>query len=117
MSYLIVIMEAQQREPQTEPQKETNVIPEQTAVVTDPVVIDTVQESPRKKPKKNKKRCHFCSKKLTLAGRFECRCENVFCSQHRLAHEHECTFDFRAHDRQVLAEMNERVVADKVDKI
>jgi hypothetical protein len=46
---------------------------------------------------KKSSRCHVCSKKLDLATRSTpCKCEHIFCSEHRQAEEHNCTFDFKA---------------------
>jgi predicted nucleic acid binding AN1-type Zn finger protein len=43
-------------------------------------------------------RCHSCNKKVGLTG-IECRCGSVYCGQHRYPEQHNCTFDFKAHDR------------------
>ena len=39
----------------------------------------------------DKERCSFCNKKLKLIH-FTCKCEKLFCSNHRYAHSHNCTF-------------------------
>jgi hypothetical protein len=47
--------------------------------------------------KKVSSRCNICSKKLDLASRSTpCRCNHIFCSEHRLAEDHNCSFDFKA---------------------
>ena len=64
----------------------------------------------------NRGRCFSCSKKVGLLG-FECRCGYVYCSGHRHAQDHACTFDYAAMDRERLAQANPLVAAAKVDKL
>ena len=63
-----------------------------------------------------KKRCYICEKKTGLLG-FECRCDTqvFFCSAHR--QDHNCSFDFKAHDRNIIAKNNQMVRASKIEKI
>jgi hypothetical protein len=61
-------------------------------------------------------RCAVCRKKVGLTG-FECRCHQTFCGDHRYPDVHQCTFDYKAHDRAALAEANPAVVASKIQKI
>lgn len=42
------------------------------------------------------RRCFRCSKKLSVAAGMTCRCGKVYCSAHRYAEDHDCTFDFRS---------------------
>ena len=67
-------------------------------------------------PVVNRSRCFNCKKKVGLTG-FECRCGNVFCGQHRYAEQHNCTFDYKAHDRAILDKLNPKVIGKKVDSI
>jgi hypothetical protein len=54
--------------------------------------------------KKLSSRCHVCSKKLDLASRSTpCRCEHIFCSNHRQAEEHNCSFDFKTNQMMKLS--------------
>lgn len=71
---------------------------------------------PRKPPSTT--RCLVCAKKVGLTG-FNCRCnpEAVFCSTHRLAEAHDCTFDYKSSQRQLLAERNPVVAGAKVEKL
>lgn len=64
---------------------------------------------------KNRGRCFSCNKKVGLLG-FECRCGYVYCTGHRHAADHACTFDFASFDRDRLAKANPVVAAAKVDK-
>eukprot|EP00049_Salpingoeca_infusionum_P005662 m.95096 g.95096 ORF g.95096 m.95096 type:complete len:183 (+) comp13039_c0_seq1:206-754(+) len=68
-------------------------------------------------PKKKKKsRCHVCKTKLGMLG-FECKCSGLFCSKHRHADQHECSFDFASHDREQLRKLNPAVVTAKLQEI
>jgi predicted nucleic acid binding AN1-type Zn finger protein len=53
---------------------------------------------------KKSSRCHVCSKKLDLASRSTlCRCEHIFCSEHRQAEDHNCSFDFKTNQMTKLS--------------
>ncbi|BAT05596.1 zinc finger A20 and AN1 domain-containing stress-associated protein 12 [Oryza sativa Japonica Group] len=60
-------------------------------------------------------RCVACRKKVGLLG-FECRCGGTFCSTHRHADKHACTFDFKKSDREKIAKENPLIVAPKITK-
>lgn len=64
----------------------------------------------------NPNRCFQCKKRTGLTG-FKCRCGNNFCSGHRLAESHECSFDYKTVQRAQLAEANPVIQAAKVQKI
>ena len=42
-------------------------------------------------------RCFKCNKKLKMAEELvgKCKCNNTFCSKHRISSQHSCTFDFK----------------------
>ncbi|KAF1326048.1 Zinc-finger containing protein, partial [Globisporangium splendens] len=63
------------------------------------------EKEPAKSVQKNKNRCWECKKKVGLTA-IECRCGYVFCSNHRYADQHSCSFDFKAADRAELARRN-----------
>ena len=46
----------------------------------------------------NINRCQMegCKKKIKLSQLItnKCKCENIYCNQHRLPKKHKCTFDF-----------------------
>lgn len=75
-------------------------------------------ETPTKKKKKKskRKRCHGCRKKVGLTG-YTCRCGEVFCDTHRYADAHDCTFDYAADGRALLAKLNPKVVAAKLERL
>eukprot|EP00056_Hartaetosiga_gracilis_P022226 m.28925 g.28925 ORF g.28925 m.28925 type:complete len:170 (+) comp9521_c0_seq1:263-772(+) len=80
-----------------------------------PKVSDSTAEK-KKRKKKKKNRCFTCNTKLGMMG-FECKCERLFCSKHRFADQHECTFDFKSFDRKKLEKANPTVAPDKLQRI
>lgn len=51
-----------------------------------------------------KRKCPVCFKKIGIFG-IECRCGLFFCSLHRYPDQHNCTFDFKQHDKKLLKEI------------
>lgn len=64
------------------------------------------------------KRCQYegCKVKLMLAD-FACRCKSFYCSQHRFAELHKCTFDYKTIGKEVLAKQMVEVKGNKLDKV
>ena len=64
------------------------------------------------------KRCTCCNKKTGLMG-FSCRCGGNYCANHRHADQHNCkeTESFKKNDLEILKRQNEKVIADKLEKI
>ncbi|KAI8468552.1 MAG: zinc finger protein, major isoform [Monoraphidium minutum] len=77
-------------------------------------VADASPASPSSSCKPN--RCQSCRKKVGLTG-FACKCGMLFCSQHRYAEAHACTFDYKTAEREKLAANNPLVQASKVERI
>jgi predicted nucleic acid binding AN1-type Zn finger protein len=77
------------------------------------VVQSQVVETPTQK---DTTRCFGCKKKVGLLG-FKCRCGFVFCSMHRIAEAHNCTYDYKAANRAKLEEQNPQIVSSKLQKI
>lgn len=50
-----------------------------------------------------KKKCPICLKKIGILG-IECRCGLVFCPLHRYPDQHNCSFNFKDHDKKILKE-------------
>eukprot|EP00877_Chromochloris_zofingiensis_P011749 jgi/Chrzof1/6828/Cz02g00050.t1 len=78
-----------------------------------PSVSNTTIASTPEAASKGPSRCQQCRKKVGLTG-FKCKCGLMFCGQHRYAETHDCTFDYKAMERQKLAENNPLVQASKV---
>lgn len=76
---------------------------------------------PIKKAKKAKKpRCAICNKKLKLfETEFNCQCNGMFCTQHKLPFNHDCSFQVEReiNHRRILEKNNEVVVCEKVIQI
>ncbi|XP_015793503.1 uncharacterized protein LOC107370040 [Tetranychus urticae] len=66
---------------------------------------------------KSKNRCFTCNKKLGLATRYDCRCGQMFCTQHRYSETHDCTHDYKSEGRRLIALNNPVVKASKLPKI
>ncbi|KAG6519007.1 zinc finger A20 and AN1 domain-containing stress-associated protein 9-like [Zingiber officinale] len=81
---------------------------------SEPKVVDDQLKGLLKKQPAN--RCAQCQKKIGLIG-FKCRCGGAFCSSHRYSEAHECSFDYKAAGRVVLAKENRVVMAKKLEKI
>jgi hypothetical protein len=62
----------------------------------------------------NKTRCKSCNKKLGLTA-FNCRCGDYYCSKHRHAEEHNCSYDYKAVAQKQLAVANILVQHDKLE--
>jgi hypothetical protein len=76
-----------------------------------------------KAPKKEElpvkpKRCQHdgCKVKLMLVD-FACRCNSFYCSQHRFAEAHKCSFDYKASGKDILEKQNPAVVAQKFERV
>lgn len=77
-------------------------------------ISDTSQTSPTLK---KKLRCAQCNKKLGVIMIMKCHCEQVFCSQHRYAEAHNCSYNFKAEGQRIIARENPLVIASKLPKI
>ncbi|CAA0813241.1 Zinc finger A20 and AN1 domain-containing stress-associated protein 5 [Striga hermonthica] len=57
-----------------------------------------------------------CRKRIGLVG-YRCRCGDVFCSEHRYSDRHDCSYDYKAAGREVIARENPVVRAEKLVKV
>jgi hypothetical protein len=100
--------------------EESAVVPEEETAAPEPLAVAPSQpmepEEPEKPIQANRNRCFCCNKKVGLLG-FECRCGFVFCSGHRHAADHTCTFDYASFDKERLAKANPVIAASKLDKL
>ncbi|GAM26264.1 hypothetical protein SAMD00019534_094390 [Acytostelium subglobosum LB1] len=81
----------------------------ETASTEDPAADD-------KKVQVDTTRCFSCTKKVGLLG-FKCRCDYVYCSTHRYADKHECSFDYKTAGKAALAKANPVIAGSKINKI
>ena len=63
--------------------------------------------------RRNDHRCIVCNKGGLYNLR--CKCDNYVCKKHKF--NHSCTFDYKAHYRDELKKNNQKIVADKIDRI
>ena len=62
------------------------------------------------------KRCFNCNKKLGLLS-FDCKCNEKFCTKCRYPEEHNCTYNHKEYQRNILEKTLPKVVAIKVQDI
>ena len=63
----------------------------------------------------NKKRCGVCNMKLSIMD-IECRCNHVFCGNHRLPYQHNCSINVKElHGTQL--KLKNPVIKAQNDKI
>ena len=59
--------------------------------------------------------CSKCRKRTIII--FNCKCEKDFCSRCKYPEDHNCTFDYKAAQRERLRINNPKVINNKIDKI
>jgi hypothetical protein len=92
------VQNASSEETKTQDGPSTNPVSLQTSQKVKPVVT--------KKKKQSKKRCGICNRKIKLAMRLKCRCGGIFCTEHKIPSDHNCSQTFKvtsyssvAHDK------------------
>jgi hypothetical protein len=70
-----------------------------------------------KKHSSNKCSINSCVRKLRITEIVKCKCGKDFCLNHRDKKIHNCTFDYKSEWIFKLSKENQKVVADKFDKI
>jgi hypothetical protein len=64
-----------------------------------------------------KMRCSECNKKINITNSITCKCEKILCYKHRYQTDHNCQFDFRTKERELLSKSLIKIENDKVIKI
>jgi predicted nucleic acid binding AN1-type Zn finger protein len=54
---------------------------------------------------------------IRILSGFDCRCGGQFCSLHRYANEHDCTFDYKEHGQNEIRKNMPLVQAERVRRI
>lgn len=80
------------------------------------IVIPPLELSNFDDPRMKKARCGMCPRKLTLSD-YACKCGIKFCAAHRSDVVHNCTFDYKAQNKELLEKTLEKVVQSKVSII
>uniref|UniRef100_A0A6C0ECF7 AN1-type domain-containing protein n=1 Tax=viral metagenome TaxID=1070528 RepID=A0A6C0ECF7_9ZZZZ len=62
-------------------------------------------------------RCKLCNKKLNLSNMIKCKCNNIYCFEHRYQFTHNCTYDDKQEIIEKLTKENPVVINDKIEKI
>eukprot|EP01122_Echinamoeba_exundans_P017159 TRINITY_DN894_c0_g1_i1.p1 TRINITY_DN894_c0_g1~~TRINITY_DN894_c0_g1_i1.p1 ORF type:complete len:187 (-),score=36.42 TRINITY_DN894_c0_g1_i1:180-740(-) len=84
---------------------------------TSPLATSPASGSPSSPFSKGRSCGHAdCKKKLPLTA-VACRCGNMYCSTHRYAEAHQCTFDYKTRQQEMLKEANPTVVHSKLESI
>lgn len=64
----------------------------------------------------NNNRCHLCKKKISLVeSLIPCRCQENFCQNHM--NNHECKFDYKLKQQDILVKQLVPTSGIKVEKI
>ena len=58
--------------------------------------------------------CYICNKKIGLTG-IQCKCKNYFCTRHQYSDCHDCTFDYKKFNKDLLKKANPRINAVKIN--
>jgi len=80
------------------------------------VEVQSQSDQLKVEKKKKKTRCSKCKVNVGVIG-FPCRCGGMFCSVHRYANEHSCSFDYKEHGAEEIRKNNPQVVGEKIQKI
>ena len=107
--------------------EKNQILTEQLNITQSLPSIDELKKTKNTSPtsklsgKAGKKKRRFCAakgckKKVNLMS-FTCKCDKVFCTEHRMPEEHECTFDWKEHGKSLIAEKNPLVINSKITEI
>ena len=64
----------------------------------------------------DKIKCHKCNKNIKLL-KFECKCHEFFCINHKDPESHLCTFDFKINGKNEFILNNPIIMPQKLTKI
>ncbi len=60
--------------------------------------------------------CEYCNRKIGING-FDCKCGSYFCIKHKFFKDHDCSFNYKTHQREMLKESIIKIKKEKVIKI
>jgi len=63
----------------------------------------------------DKIKCNKCKKNILIS--FECKCNSIFCINHKNPELHNCTFNFKENGKNELIKNNPKITFTKVIKI
>ena len=67
--------------------------------------------------KKNRCFKQDCNRKLKWTECFKCKCERIYCFQHKLSIYHDCTFDYKKEYELKLNKQNVKFENKKIEFI
>lgn len=98
--------------------KEKDIITVQSISLPD---INIIEANHTKEIKNNVKKtgCGVCNKRLNIVESSvgKCKCDLVFCSKHRFPKEHQCTYDYKSINENIIIRNNPIIRASKLNKI
>ena len=83
------------------------------SILSDSILSNTILNSNQI----SKMKCSECNKKINITNSITCHCNKLLCYKHRYQTDHKCDFDFKTHDRKILAKLNVKIDNEKVIKI
>ena len=57
--------------------------------------------------------CSICQRKLKITD-FACKCDKIFCKFHKFPEQHDCTFDYKKEQKEILEKKNPIIIPQKV---
>jgi hypothetical protein len=94
---------------------ETKVVEEKNGKANSRHIIDQNTKNNVEKQQVDNK-CAKCNKKLKLTD-IECKCGYKFCNLHRYSDQHDCKFDYKHANKELLEKNNPLIISTKVDKL
>jgi len=91
----------------------TPLVPGPTLVPGPPIVPEGLLPP----VKKTRPRCAKCGKRLGLTEQYRCRCGDQYCTRHRYAEEHDCSYDYQSENKAKLRNQNHSLQPPKLPKI
>ena len=57
--------------------------------------------------------CSICQRKLKITD-FACKCNKTFCKYHKFPEQHDCPFDYKKEQKEILEKKNPIIIPQKV---
>jgi len=90
-------------------------IPDEVVRKSTKVEEIALKQEKKESETKIKKKCGVCNKKTGL-DYFVCG-EDIYCSNHRYHHTHNCKIDIKKEHQLILSENNPKIIKDKLERI
>ena len=63
------------------------------------------------------KKLKSCNKKLKLVNNYESECGNYYCIKHKFSMDHDCTFDYKKKQQEILQKNLQKIEFRKISII